>query len=124
MPTCGRSRSPPPALTTDGGRAIRNGMAEFVAQEEMHRSTGYWWSPDGRRIAFVRVDETPVSLKQRFEISADDVTTHAQRYPAAGEANVSVRLGVASIDGGTIGWMDLGAEQDIYLARVCWLPDG
>jgi len=35
------------ALTSDGGGAIKNGMAEFIAQEEMDRSTGYWWAPTG-----------------------------------------------------------------------------
>ncbi len=50
------------ALTQDGGGAIKNGMAEFVAQEEMDRSTGYWWAPDDRHIAFARVDESPVKV--------------------------------------------------------------
>ena len=59
-------------------------MAEFVAQEEMDRSTGYWWAPDDRHIAFARVDETPVKVTERFEIAADNVATFAQRYPAAG----------------------------------------
>jgi dipeptidyl-peptidase-4 len=112
------------ALTRDGGGPIKNGMAEFVAQEEMGRSTGYWWSPDDRHIAFARVDETPVPLTERFEIAADNVATFAQRYPAAGASNVSVRLGVADVRTGAVVWIDLGAEQDIYLARVNWLPDG
>ncbi len=46
-------------LTKDGSEAIKNGMSEFVAQEEMDRMTGYWWSPDEKHIAFLRVDETP-----------------------------------------------------------------
>ncbi len=112
------------ALTKDGGGAIKNGMAEFVAQEEMDRSTGYWWAPDDRHIAFARVDETPVKLTERFEIAADNVTTFAQRYPPAGGPNVAIRLGVIDLKSGAVTWMDLGAEQDIYLARVNWLPDG
>jgi dipeptidyl-peptidase-4 len=112
------------ALTTDGGGAIKNGMAEFVAQEEMDRSTGYWWSPDDRHIAFVRVDESPVKLSERFEIAADNVKTFAQRYPTAGGPNVQIRLGVIAVKSGKVSWMNLGAEQDIYLARVDWLPDG
>jgi dipeptidyl-peptidase 4 len=112
------------AVTTDGGGTIKNGMAEFVAQEEMARSTGYWWAPDGRHIAFARVDETPVKVTQRFEIAADNVATFAQRYPAAGGANVLIRLGIADVATGAITWMDLGAQPDIYLARVNWLPDG
>lgn len=112
------------SLTTDGGGVIKNGMAEFIAQEEMYRSTGYWWAPDDRHIAFVRVDETPVKVTQRFEIAADNVSTFAQRYPATGDANVQVQLGVTDVHTGAVSWIDLGAERDIYLARVNWLPDG
>jgi len=112
------------AVTQDGGGPLKNGLAEFVAQEEMGRSTGYWWAPDDRHIAFARVDETPVPLTQRFEIAADNVATFAQRYPAAGGPNVSMRVGVADVHSGAVVWIDLGAEQDIYLARVNWLPDG
>src|ERR1700685_1686289 len=112
------------ALTSDGGGAIKNGMAEFIAQEEMDRSTGYWWAPDDRHIAFARVDETPVKVTERFEIAADNVATFAQRYPAAGGPNVLVRLGVADVQSGAVTWIDLGHETDVYLARVNWLPDG
>src|ERR1700736_5551629 len=112
------------ALTKDGRGPIKNGVAEFVAQEEMGRSIGYWWSPDDEHIAFARVDETPVKLTQRFEIAADNVATFAQRYPAAGGANVSVRLGVTHVRSGATTWVDLGPDVDIYLARVNWLPDG
>ena len=112
------------ALTNDGGGAIKNGMAEFIAQEEMDRNTGYWWAPGGRHIAFARVDETPVKLTQRFEIAADNIATFEQRYPSAGAANVNVRLGVVEINSGATTWIDLGSEADMYLARVDWLPDG
>jgi dipeptidyl-peptidase-4 len=112
------------ALTSDGAGPIKNGMAEFVAQEEMDRSTGYWWAPDGRHIAFVRVDESPIKVTDRFEISADNVATFPQRYPAAGTPNVLVRLGVSDVHTHTVTWIDLGTEPDIYLARVDWLPDG
>jgi dipeptidyl-peptidase-4 len=112
------------ALTSDGGGPIKNGMAEFVAQEEMDRTTGYWWAPDDRHIAFARVDETPIKVTERFEISADNVATFAQRYPTAGGPNVLVRLGVADVQRGAVTWIDLGNESDIYLARVNWLPDG
>ena len=111
-------------LTVDGAGPIKNGMAEFVAQEEMGRSTGYWWSPDDARIAFTRIDETPVKVTQRFEISADNVASFAQRYPEAGGANVSLRLGVVDVHTGATRWMDLGSDEDFYLARVNWLPDG
>ncbi len=113
------------AITTDGGGAIMNGMAEFVADEEMDRHTGYWWSPDSRRIAYTRVDESPVPLVQRFEIAPDgSVTTVPQRYPFAGGPNVRIQLFVHDIKTGTRHEISLGEDPDIYLARVNWLPDG
>lgn len=110
------------ALTTDGGGPISNGMAEFIAQEEMDRDTGYWWAPDESHIAFAQIDESGVDIVQRYEISADDFTVFEQRYPGAGTPNVVVRLGVVSIAGGQT-WLDLGPEPDIYLARVGWTAD-
>ena len=112
------------ALTRDGGGTISNGVAEFVAQEEMDRHTGYWWSPDGTQIAFARVDESAVPLKQRLEVAAGEVVTHAQRYPAAGDTNATVTLGVVEVASGAISWIDTGGGTDTYLARVQWLPDG
>jgi len=51
------------ALTTDGSAVIGNGVAEFVADEEMGRHTGYWWAPDDSAIAFARIDESPVPVQ-------------------------------------------------------------
>lgn len=110
-------------LTHDGAGPIHNGEAEFVAQEEMARSTGYWWAPDDALIAFERYDESGVDEVKRTEVYADRSETISQRYPAAGRANVQVQLGLVKPDGGETRWIDLGANKDIYLARVDWLPD-
>ena len=108
-------------LTFDGGDTIGNGVAEFVADEEMDRHTGYWWAPDDSAIAFARIDESPVPVQKRYEVYADRTDVIEQRYPAAGEPNVAVRLGVIAPAAGTKPrWIDLGKEQDIYLARVDW----
>jgi dipeptidyl-peptidase-4 len=111
-------------LTRDGGALIRNGMAEFIAQEEMDRYTGYWWAPDDSAVAFIRVDESPVQVAERFEIHAEDFKVYEQRYPATGTPNVLVTLGVVGPDGSDLRWMDIGDETDIYLPRVDWFPDG
>jgi dipeptidyl-peptidase-4 len=108
-------------LTRDGSEVIGNGVAEFVADEEMARHTGYWWAPDDSAIAFARIDETPVPVQKRFEIHADRVEVVEQRYPAAGEANVLIQLGVVSPVSGAVRWLDLGTDCDIYLARVDWI---
>ncbi len=108
-------------LTRDGSATIGNGVAEFVADEEMDRHTGYWWAPDDSAIAFARIDESPVPVQKRYEMYADRVEMIEQRYPAAGDRNVLVKLGVvAPRDGAAPAWVDLGKEQDIYLARVNW----
>jgi dipeptidyl-peptidase-4 len=109
-------------LTHDGGGLIRNGMAEFIAQEEMDRYTGYWWAPDDSAVAFIRVDETPVQVAERFEIHAEDFKVYEQRYPATGTPNVLVKLGVVAPDGTDLRWMSIGEETDIYLPRVDWFP--
>jgi dipeptidyl-peptidase-4 len=110
-------------LTRDGKGPIHNGEAEFVAQEEMARSTGYWWAPDDSEIAYERYDESDVDEVKRTEVFADRSETVTQRYPAAGRPNVRVQLGLVKPRGGKTRWIDLGADKDIYLARVDWLPD-
>ncbi|MGI2157001.1 S9 family peptidase [Shewanella baltica] len=117
------------AMTTDGGGAIKNAMAEFVAQEEMDRMTGYWWAPDESAIAFTRIDESAVEQVTRNEIYADGIKLTEQRYPAAGKNNVDIALGVVTLKDKAINWVSLREEnskdksKDIYLPRVDWLPD-
>ena len=114
-------------LTLDGGGLVSYGTAEFIAQEEMDRSTGYWWSPDEKRVAYTRVDESPVAEVDRFEIYADNVKVIKQRYPAAGAKNATVQLYVASLGDATkstpAAQVDLGKNSDIYLPRVNWFPN-
>lgn len=108
-------------LTRDGSDVVGNGVAEFVADEEMNRHTGYWWAPDDSAIAFARIDETPVPIRERFEIYPDRTEVVRQRYPAAGEPNVLVQLGVIAPQAGAAPrWLDLGPNPDIYLTRVDW----
>ena len=111
------------ALTDDGSETIASGLAEFIAQEEMDRATGFWWSPDSRHIAFLRIDESAIEPTLRYEIEADRITLVEQRYPFTGTPNVSYRLGVVQLDDESTRWIDLGEEDDIYIPRVKWLPD-
>lgn len=106
-----------------GDRAITNGLAEFVAQEEMGRSSGFWWSPDGTWIAFQQTDHTPVPLFLIAHPGTDAPEVEAHRYPFAGQSNVAVRLGVMPATGGSVRWLPLPSEET-YLARVHWTPDG
>ncbi|MGH8131171.1 MAG: DPP IV N-terminal domain-containing protein, partial [Steroidobacteraceae bacterium] len=109
-------------LTTGGGGVISHGVAEFIAQEEMNRNTGYWWSPDEKHIAYTRVDESPVAEIERFEIGTAGIRVYRQRYPATGQANAEVRLAILALETGEVSWADLG-RKDFYLARVAWFPE-
>ncbi len=105
--------------------AISYGVAEFVAQEEMDRFTGYWWSPDSKYLAYTRVDESMVDIIPRFDIAAEDVTVIEQRYPRAGRPNAKVDLFVRNMETGEavqIDWVneDWGEMAEEYLARVYW----
>lgn len=111
-------------LTSDGGGTVSWGSAEFVAQEEMDRDTGHWWSPDDRYLAVARVDEAPVQTVTRTAIGTEGTRVFQQRYPAAGTPNAVVELYVMAPDGSGRVKVDLGADSDIYLARVDWTPDG
>ncbi|MBY0423168.1 MAG: S9 family peptidase, partial [Parvularculaceae bacterium] len=111
-------------VTKGANGVIRNGVSEFVAQEELDRDTGYWWSPRNDLIAFAEIDESPVPIAERIDINADSVVTIRQRYPFAGAANVKIRIGVTTPKGGRPVWIDLGSNPDIYVARVHWRRDG
>ena len=111
-------------ITPKEGKAIRWGEAEFVAQEEMGRLTGYWWSPGDARLVVQRTDESPVGVVTRAAIGATGTKVYDQRYPVAGSDNAIVELYVMDPDGGNRAKIDLGAESDIYVARVDWAPDG
>lgn len=116
-------------LTEKTGEAEGNGVAEFAAQEELGRFTGYWWSPNEKHIVFANIDESGVTVKDRYELNPDgSVITKEQRYPEAGGVNAAWRLGVAHLDGSTTDWVsdfkDDWKTRDDYLARVHWLQDG
>jgi len=110
-------------LTTEGKGLISCGLADFIAQEEMHRYNGYWWSPDSTCIAFTRVDEAPVEVSQRYEIDADQFGVFDQRYPFAGKPNVSVTVGVVSVGNGDLHWLDTSSTAETYITRVNWFRD-
>jgi dipeptidyl-peptidase-4 len=110
-------------LTSDGGGAIHNAEAEFIAQEELLQTSGYWWAPDDSAIAYKRFDESAVPIAHRTEIYSDRTEVVDQRYPFAGDPNVTVKLGLVTPGGGSTRWIDLGSDQDIYLARADWTPN-
>lgn len=97
----------------------------------MERKNGYWWSLDGKLIAFTQVDSSEIPLFRIMHQGKSSVGLEAQEdhaYPFAGASNVKVRLGVVSSSGGPVTWMDLvcgGTDQpdneEEYLGRVNWM---
>ena len=98
------------------------GSADFIAAEEMHRFRGYWWSPDGARIAACRVDPTKVQQWHIGDPSDPRKAPNVIRYPAAGTANANVTLHVLDLDGGSV---DVVWDRPSlpYLADVHWVDD-
>lgn len=110
---------------TEGGSELKSwGTAEFIAQEEMDRLTGYWWSPDDSRIAFTHVDISGVDVVERPEVGATGAKIVPERYPRPGRPNAVVELYVQPLAAGPRVKVDLGPDPDIYLARVAWSKDG
>ncbi|MHA6799895.1 S9 family peptidase [Bounagaea algeriensis] len=99
------------------------GHAEFIAAEEMRRSRGYWWSPDGEAILATRVDETPVERWYLAEPAEPATPPREVRYPAAGTSNADVRAAVLWLDGQHV---DIRWDRANfpYLVAVHWSPHG
>ena len=110
-------------LAADDDDNVTWGVADFIAAEEMGRSRGFWWNPEGTHLAVTRVDNTPV---QRWWLSnpADPgLTPTSVPYPAAGTPNAIVQLFIIDEDGGRVEvvW---DKETLPYLTDVSWSSHG
>ena len=116
------------AVVEEPGETVSWGSAEFVAAEEMGRTRGHWWSPDGRRLLAARVDTAPVPRWWIADPASPDAEPAEIRYPVAGAANAAVALAVLDVDGGGggEGRVDVAFHGGgwEYLAGVRWSADG
>jgi dipeptidyl-peptidase-4 len=108
------------AVTTGGTALKTHGLAEFVAQEEMGRFTGYWWSPDSKHIAYEEADHTGVETWYVADPFKPDQKPSEQFYPRPGKKNVGVRLGIVPVAGGETVWVEWNTREYEYLAAVRW----
>jgi len=113
-------------LTTDGSETVLNGRLSWLYWEEVfdHKDAGYWWSEDSSAIAFLRTNESAVSVMTFVDFAPAVPRVIQQRYPKAGGANPSVWLGVAEVGTRKTSWLDPSAAPYEYIVQVKWLKDG
>lgn len=114
------------SLTTDGSKTLINGTADWVNEEELSLRDCFRWSPDGNHLLFWQFDTSGVSefhLVNNVESNSPRLTSFA--YPRVGEKNSASRLGVISVKGGAVRWLDIpGDPREHYLPHAEWIPDG
>jgi len=112
------------AVTQGGTETVPHGLAEFVAQEEMERFSGWWWSPDAQSIAYEEYDASGVEVWRIADAFKPDEVPTPFFYPRPGRNNVRARLGVVSARGGKTTWLHWDAERYPYLVHVDWPKRG
>jgi dipeptidyl-peptidase 4 len=117
------------ALTRTGSDTLLNGRLDWVYEEELASRSGkaYAWSPDGRAIAYLQLDQSPIPTFPIVDFLPVRNEVFFQRYPKAGFPNSVARLGVVGLaKDGTAGPERLVpvAEDDYVVPELAWTPDG
>lgn len=109
------------ALTTSGDANIINGTTDWVYEEELGFRDAFRWGPEGRRIAYLQLDQSPVDS---FPYRVDHDSLYSEiswvRYPKAGTENSRVRVGVVEVASGETSWLELPFTNGHYIARLAW----
>ena len=125
-----RAGSQPVQLTTDGSRDIVYGQS--VHRDEFGIESGLFWSPDGQRLAFYRMDQSMVTDYPQVDIpeptwvpkSGSRIATEApDKYPMAGETSHKVTVGIYDLKTGTTLYLKAGDPTDRYFTNIAWSPD-
>jgi len=111
------------ALTKDGNEGVRKGELDWAYREELGSTTAYWWAPDSTAVAFLEMDERRVTQFSLVDFESFTGKATLQRYPVGGGENPIVHVYIAPISGVQPKLIDSGKNNDIYIARVNWLPD-
>ncbi len=111
-------------LTSDGSGDILNGYASWIYYEEiLGRISNYkvfWWSPDSRKLAFMRFDQSKVPVFPIYRADGIYGDLEKQRYPKPGYPNPEVKIGTADVATGGVEWIPLEDKDDHYLAFPMW----
>ncbi|QQR45034.1 DPP IV N-terminal domain-containing protein [Myxococcus xanthus] len=111
-------------VTKGGTEEKSHGLAEFIATSEMMRFSGYWWSPDGKALAYTESDTSGVEKLAIADALHPENDARRLAFPRAGKANARVRLGIIPITGGKTTWVRWDVEKYPYLATVRWPAKG
>ena len=125
---CSKASSDTVRLTRDGSDVILNGYASWVYYEEIFgrpsRYRAFWWSPDSRKLAFYRFDQTDVPVFPIYSAKGQDGSLNLTRYPKVGEPNPRVRIGMIDLDAPSdIVWADFDESEDQYFGTPFWGDD-
>jgi dipeptidyl-peptidase-4 len=114
-------------LTMDGTSLIYNGYASWVYFEEIlgrpSQYAAFWWSPDSRKVSFLRFDDTDVPLYILMRGDSLHGAPEYTRYPVPGDPNPKVKLGFADVETGKLSWAKFDYNVDQYIAWPSWKPD-
>jgi dipeptidyl-peptidase-4 len=111
-------------VTHGGSERLTHGLAEFVAQEELERTRGYWWSPDGAHLLYEEADTSKVDVLSIADPVNPDKAPQRLAYPRPGRANAELRFGIVPATGGTTVWIEWDRERFPYVAHASWPKGG
>src|SRR5450755_1560250 len=103
---------------------ILNGEVDWLYAEELAVRSNFFWSPEGRDILFLQMDETNVPTYPITDWLPTHPRVEQEKYPKAGDPNPVVRLGVVGSNGGKVRWVKMPDEGDTYVPRFGWLGEG
>jgi dipeptidyl-peptidase 4 len=121
------------ALTKDGNDNLLNGEVDWVYEEELFTRSNYFWSPDGKQIAFLQMNEKEVPSYPITDWIPLHATVDEQKYPQSGDSNPDVRVAVVNSDGGKLKWitvagaagsLPLGGAPNVLVPRFGWVRNG
>jgi len=122
------------ALTRDGNENLLNGEVDWVYLEELYTRSNYSWSPDGKTIAFLQMNEKEVPTYPIVDWIPTHPTVDMEKYPKAGDPNPNVRIGVVPSSGGKVKWISAGGgkegdlppgnDPNVLIPRFGWVRDG
>ncbi|MBL9149094.1 MAG: DPP IV N-terminal domain-containing protein [Phycisphaerae bacterium] len=112
------------ALTTDGNAKIKYGTASWVYGEELDQTTAMWWSPDSKKLAFYRFDDTNV-IEFGLPVGWTKLrpTIETEAYPKPGEPNPIATLMIFDFEKKSMVNVDVGPDREQYVYGIEWLPD-